>query len=91
MQGVVDFDIHLTANLPRNLPVKKILKSVRIFTELLSCVCGPVFLAQPVDKLGGSRMCLVPAAESVQRQFTAVADGVRRSSRSVSIMWLNFT
>ena len=36
MQGVVDFDIHLTANLPRNLPVKKILKSVRIFTELLS-------------------------------------------------------
>jgi len=51
----------------------------------------PRFLAQPVDKLGGSRMCLVPAAESVQRQFTAVADGVRGSSRSVSIMWLNFT
>ena len=27
--GIFDFDIHLTANLPRNLPVIKILKSVK--------------------------------------------------------------
>ena len=33
------FSIHLTANLPRNLPVKKILKSVKIWQNT-KCQCS---------------------------------------------------
>jgi len=47
MQGAVGiFNIDLTANLLRNLPVKFFKKSVD-FTELWSSVCGPAFLAHP--------------------------------------------
>jgi len=39
------FDIHLTANLPRNIPVKHFLNRLRIDRIM---VCGPVFLTHPV-------------------------------------------
>jgi len=41
------FNMHLTANLPRNLPVKIFLIGSDL-TELWSRVCGPAFLAHPV-------------------------------------------
>jgi len=40
MQGSGINDIHLTANLQRNVPVKKILNRLRIDRIM---VCGPVF------------------------------------------------
>ena len=36
------FNVHLTANLLRNLPVKKTLSIGEDLTEILSRVCGPV-------------------------------------------------
>ena len=43
------FNIHLTAHLLRNLPVKSFLIGKNL-TELLSWVCGPSFLAHPVPR-----------------------------------------
>jgi len=50
------FDIHLTANLPRNLPVKKILKSVKNGQNYGHESVAP-FLAHPVR-----RNCWAPLA-----------------------------
>ena len=41
------FNTHLTANLPRNLPVKKIRKSVKI-DRIMVMSLWPRFLAHPV-------------------------------------------
>jgi len=42
-----NFDTHLTANLPRNLPVKKILKSVKSWQNYGHVSVAP-FLVHPV-------------------------------------------
>ena len=44
------FNTHLTANLPRNLPVRKCLKSVKIWQNYGYESVAP-FLAHPVDQL----------------------------------------
>jgi len=42
------FNIHLTANLPRNLPVRAFLKSVKIWLNYGHESVAPLFLAHPV-------------------------------------------
>ena len=48
------FDVHLTANLPRNLPVKKIVKSVKNWQNVVMSL-WPCFLAHPVYRNRSSR------------------------------------
>ena len=64
------FNIHLTANLPRNLPVKKILKSVKIWQNYGHESVAP-FLAHPVDRQ-------LPVSRDWYRVYRLLMDSCRQ-------------
>jgi len=56
-----DFDIHLTANLPRNLPVKNFLNRLRI-DKIMVMSLWPRFLVHPVFSINATPAASVSTA-----------------------------